>query len=210
MDAPPEGPAGSGSDDPGEDLTARLAAVEQALEKRTAALRMLRLQLDVQSIADPVTGLLNRNGIVDSIELALERRSRYREPFAVMTVSFPGLADALSGHPLHEREEALRHLGAIMTAALRRLDRSGWLGGLTFAAVMPGLTGSDAEAVIDRLRSVLSAAPVEAGGGAHQPLPRVAAVLAEPGRDADAATILRAAVEGQSRAAASRPSIAFL
>lgn len=152
--------------------------MEELLRRRTEEVGLLRLQLDTLSTTDGITGLLNRNGIVDAIETALQRLHRFGEPFAVICVVLPVLREVLGAHPA-ETEDVLRHVAALLRAALRQLDRVGRLDETTFLAVMSAVGTTTYEAPLRRLRSILQALPIAAGGRRYEPEPRFAVVLVE-------------------------------
>jgi PleD family two-component response regulator len=153
-------------DDPRQLLT-RIAELEQALRERTAEVRRLRLQMDVLAGTDAATGLANRNGILDLIDLALARLERNREPFAVAAMGFPGLEDR--GDDIDVGD--IQHVSALLTAGLRRLDRMARIDVGVFAGVLPGLTAEHVAVVEQRMRTILGV------GADDEPDPRFAVVL---------------------------------
>ncbi len=133
------------------ELQERIAVLEAHLARRSAEVRQLRLQVDVFSTTDGATGLANRNGMADLIELALARLERRQEPFAIVAVGFPALeADDVS-------VEDVQHVSALVTAGLRRMDRAARIDHAVLAAVLPDLTVEHVAVVERRLRSLLSA-----------------------------------------------------
>ncbi len=193
-------------DDDPEQLRRRIEALETALRDRTEEVGYLRLQLDVLSTIDPVTGLLNRSGLVDSLDVALHRLERQREPFAVLAVRMAILGEVgLQDHAAHE--EALRHLSALISAGLRALDRNGRLDSSTFAVVLPLVIEADVPLVVGRLMSILTAAPLEVAGTEVDPDPRFSIVLVGSGQVADIETVLDLVEQGLAEATIDRPSV---
>lgn len=133
------------------ELHERIAFLEAHLARRSAEVRQLRLQVDVFSTTDGATGLANRNGMVDLIELALARLERRGEPFAVAAVGFPTL------EPDDVAVEDVQHVSALLTAGLRRMDRTARIDHAVLGAVLPDLTAAHVSVVERRLRSLLSA-----------------------------------------------------
>jgi PleD family two-component response regulator len=176
-------------DDPRQ-LLARIAELEVALRERTAEVRRLRLQMDVLAGTDAATGLANRNGILDLIDLALARLERNREPFAVAAMGFPGL---------ESRDEDdidvtdIQHVSALLTAGLRRLDRMARIDVGVFAGVLPGLTLEHVGVVETRMRTILGV------GTDDEPDPRFAVVLVDAESPArDPGTLLERAERAQA------------
>jgi GGDEF domain-containing protein len=155
-------------DDPRQ-LLERIRDLELALRERTAEVRRLRLQMDVLAGTDAATGLANRNGILDLIDLALARLERNHEPFAVAVIGFPGLE--ARGDDIDVSD--IQHVSALLTAGLRRLDRMARIDVGVFAGVLPGLTLEHVAIVENRMRTILGA------GTEEEPDPRFAVVLVD-------------------------------
>jgi GGDEF domain-containing protein len=139
------------------DELAKLKARVADLEDENAH---LSLQLAIMSSTDVVTGLANRTGLVDSVEMALYRLQRMGEPFAVVGVRFLGLANLTM---TEERIDAVRDLGALIAASLRNVDRVGRLDDATFAVILANVPADHVTTVTDRTRSLLSGLPARAG-----------------------------------------------
>ncbi len=146
------------------DDTMELTAAEEKLSERIRDLESenahLRLQLAIMSSTDPVTGLANRAGIVDSIEVALNRLPRMREPFAVVGVRFPQITE-LGDEDL--RVDAVRDLGALLAAGLRNVDRVGRIDDTTFIAILANIPADHVSTVTGRTREMLGSLVEVAG-----------------------------------------------
>ena len=114
----------------------RIDELEAELEDARAEINQLRLQLHVFTSTDAITGLANRNGLLDSLQGAIDRQQRMAEPYCVVFLRFPQLGGLMDDHHEDDYEEALRHLGAIVAAGLRTVDRVGRLDETTFVAVL--------------------------------------------------------------------------
>ena len=196
-------------DDGGADAvtSARIEQLEAALAESRAEVRELRLQLDVLSTTDPVTGMPNAHGIVDNIGVTVERQSRTGEPFALMLVSIPllaGLSARLGGAAA---AEAMRHSSALVGAALRGMDIVGRLDATSFVAVLPQLESDGVAAVIDRLRSVLGAVPLDLGSDRIDLDPVIGVVLSAPGAPTAPEALIEQLQAAAGAAAAGRPII---
>lgn len=174
------------------ELKRQLAEARQALRRRTEEVGLLRLQLDALSTMEPTTGLLNRAGLIEAIETALQRLARLDEPFAVVGVRIPSLGRLAAAGP-SATKEALRHVGAMIAAGLRDLDRTGRIDDRTFVAVASLKTANAYAAVLDRLRTVLTAGPVTIGEDTFHPDPQFCVVLAEPSARGEPTSILQLA-----------------
>lgn len=194
-------PASTGS---GEPEAQRLRAEVRRL---TEEIGFLRLQLDTLTTIDPETGLLNRNGFVDAIEMALRRLDRLAEPFALTGIHLPGLPELEAADP-QRRSDLLRHVAALLSACVRSLDRVARLDERTFAVIAPTVSRRDHLVQLNRIRSVLTAAavvPEDLGG--RELDARLAVVVVETVGEHDAEGVLRALMEALQRATPDRPEL---
>lgn len=154
-----------------DDIVAKLTSRVAELEDEVAH---LNLQLAILSSTDAITGLANRTGLADSIEMGLYRLQRMAEPFAVVAVRFPGL-EALGA----DRLDAVRDLGALIAASLRNVDRVGRLDDTTFAVVLANVPADHVETVTDRTGSLLGSLPASVGVDAELEATMVAVSVVE-------------------------------
>jgi len=116
-------------------------------------------QLRALALRDELTGLLNRREMHSLLQNEWLRAVRFKRPFAI------GLADIdhfkhvndTYGHPIGDR--VIRHVGQVMEATLRRLDRVARFGGEEFAVLMPETGRREAAIAMERLRAALAQAP---------------------------------------------------
>lgn len=158
----------------------RIEELERKLDAAEVENGMLRLQLDVLSSIDIVTGLPNVTGMMDVLENALARSIREGERFAVMSVHIPELRKIAERHGREALKEALRHSGAMIAAGLRQLDTVGRLDDTGFLATLPMLGDAGIDIVIDRVTSMLQAVPLTFDGDEIALEPVISAVLSTP------------------------------
>ena len=177
-------------------LTTALAA-DRAQDRSTNAL--LREQLSADT--DTLTGLPNRRAWQRRVEQAEARYRRLADPTVIAVLDLDGLK-AVNDSRGHAAGDA--YLVAAATAmrhGLRESDVVARLGGDEFGFLLQNCTEQDAPVVVDRIRTELAAAGVEAsvGWSAVTPADGFAAALER----ADAA--MYAAKEDHRRRAASDP-----
>lgn len=163
------------TDGPNSELLAHIDDLQRALKDRDDEIAKLKLQLDVLSTVDSVTGLLSTRGVLDAIEVALLRLDRHSEPFAVLAFRVPGMGDMLKGDDASG--DVLRHFAALFSTGLRELDRKARIASDTFVAVLPAVTQVDMPAIVHRLDNLFMSGPVVMGERRLDPDPRFAALM---------------------------------
>jgi diguanylate cyclase len=108
---------------------------------------------------DPLTGLLNRRGLMDSLKRAQARSDETGDPLSVSMVDidhFKRINDQW-GHPIGD--EVLRCIGGHLASQALKKDPeafAGRYGGEEFLVGLPGLGIREASAAIDSARAVLA------------------------------------------------------
>ena len=97
-----------------DDAKKQIAELEAELEKAVFESGVLRLQLDMLSSTDTLTGMPNLNGIAQALEKAAARADRSGEPFGLMAIDIPVLERLREEEPA-EYEDSVRHAGAMIT-----------------------------------------------------------------------------------------------
>jgi len=103
----------------------------------TTASDHVRARIEDQAIHDPLTGGLNRQALMDSLERERARSARTGQPFSVAMLDvdhFKKINDS-HGHPVGDR--VLVHLCRRMSALVRPNDVVARYGGEEFVIVMP-------------------------------------------------------------------------
>ena len=127
-------------------------------EARGESERLNRMLAEMAAV-DPLTGLLNRRAAQEALEDELQRSRRLGEPFSVLMIDadhFKSIND-LHGHAVGDR--ALQHLGTLLSAQMRDIDRVGRWGGEEFIVLLPGTPLAQAQEVAERLRERTQSLP---------------------------------------------------
>ena len=116
----------------------------------------LLARLHEASTRDPLTGLLNRGSITDTLGREVARARRTGRPLSIALIDVDHFKAINDGHGHLVGDETLRRVAEHLAAAVRAGDIVGRMGGEEFAVLFPE-TGEDAAlAVMERLRGDLA------------------------------------------------------
>lgn len=178
-------------------VTSAVESETESLSDRVVALEGenagLRLQLAVFAATDAVTGLANRIGLLDAIEMASYRLVRMKEPFAVVVSRFPQLSAIVDDD---EHLEAIRDLAGVLAAGLRDVDRVGRLDPTTFVSVLANIPFEHVETVLGRSRASLQAVSCVTGAAENTIDTRLVALsMTDNGSPVIAEAVLQRCIE---------------
>lgn len=131
--------------------------ISRVLERRNLEQVNKQLQeaLLEQIRTDFLTGLNNRQTVLQRLETELDRASRYSRPLTLAMLdldNFKSINDRF-GHQAGDR--VLMQIGQVLRAELRSSDFAGRYGGDEFVLVMPETDIEHASVVVERIRSRL-------------------------------------------------------
>lgn len=140
-------------------LQLRLRAGQKVLDLRRE-LAAAQETIRVKTLQDPVTGLWNREALLDSMERELERARRESAPlgFVLLDVDDFRLVNDTLGRLAGNG--ALQQVAQRLRRSLRPYDVLGRYGGDQFLAILPGCDEPLAAALAERLRTAVSAQPI--------------------------------------------------
>jgi diguanylate cyclase (GGDEF)-like protein len=143
-------------------LTGLLVGV--TVQDLVGRIRRQAAQLKELAGTDALTGVANRRTWDDSLVREFDRARRSNEPLAVCVIDLNGFKhfNDLYGHPAADR--FLKALTSSWASALRTTDVLARLGGDEFGLLLPGLTATEAEAVLGRLAELVPAGQTFAAG----------------------------------------------
>lgn len=123
--------------------------------------RILHLQEQLRTAAlyDDLTGLLNRGAVIERLESELSRSWRTGVPLSIALLDIDHFKEVNDtyGHIIGDR--VLREIGRRIKAVIRSYDFLGRYGGEEFLLVFPGLSGSVADGICERIRSAIMEKP---------------------------------------------------
>ena len=114
---------------------------------------MLIERLGEAAVSDPLTGLPNRRGFEQSMQLELERAGRSRQPLSLIIGDVDWFKRVNDDHGHVEGDSVLKRLGAILERSKRRADVAARIGGEEFAVVAADTDEPGAYMLAERLRT---------------------------------------------------------
>jgi diguanylate cyclase (GGDEF)-like protein len=149
------------------------------------------IQLPAMQFQDKLTGLIDRRGLVEILELEASRAGRYGSPFSIVH------CDIRHFHKINEREgnlagdQVLQEVARILRVTVRKTDIVVRYGGDEFLCVLPATDPRGGEIFIhragERLKSSarLQGLTVDMGMAMHRPETNLDALLAEAEKDTE-------------------------
>lgn len=113
----------------------------------------LQEALKNQSTKDALTGLLNRRGLEESLDLELRRGARADQPVGVVMFDLDHFKVFNDSYGHEAGDSVLRELGAFVLRSIRAEDVACRFGGEEFVLILPGATAAGAQSRAERLRS---------------------------------------------------------
>ncbi|PKI91190.1 hypothetical protein CW368_07995 [Actinomycetales bacterium SN12] len=114
----------------------------------------VRHRVRVESQTDPLTGALNRRGLVYAMSEALRRSSRTRQPLSIALIDLDHFKAVNDGEGHQAGDAVLKTLVAQWTALSRVGDRVARLGGDEFVILLPETPQAGAAAMVERMRQL--------------------------------------------------------
>ena len=137
-----------------------------ALEQEIAHRKTLEAELQRLAATDALTGTANRRRFIELAEFEIERAVQQQHPLALAAIDLDHLKQVndTCGHALGDR--ALLALAQTFQANIRLNDVFARFGGDEFLLLLPETTAEQAYELVERIRRLLVAQPVESGEAA--------------------------------------------
>lgn len=113
----------------------------------------LKLTLEVVGTTDLDAGILNRTGILESLERGRRWMARRGDIYGLVVTRFPLLRQLDSADPTDL--DVIQHLAATIGAGVREVDEVGRIDNLTYAATLQDLKPGTIRVVVDRVGTLL-------------------------------------------------------
>ncbi|MBP1628324.1 MAG: diguanylate cyclase [Holophagaceae bacterium] len=145
-------------------LLRRFDKISRISDGYQAELKRLNAAHAEASRTDSLTGLLNRRGMMTSLNGELARSTRSRAPFSVIMLDvdqFKNINDTY-GHEMGDR--VLESLARTLQICLRDYDSIARWGGEEFLVLLPGVDGESALVVAEKVRTLAAELKLEHEG----------------------------------------------
>jgi diguanylate cyclase (GGDEF)-like protein len=110
---------------------------------------------------DPLTGLANRRGFLETSDMEYRRAERYGRQISLLLVDADHFKAVNDAHGHAAGDAALRHLADTLRATLRDSDIAGRFGGEEFTVLLPETDMQGAALLAERLRRNVEDARIE-------------------------------------------------
>jgi diguanylate cyclase (GGDEF)-like protein len=142
---------------------------------------------------DPLTGVLNRRVILETLNLELSRGQREGRPVGVILADLDHFKRINDTHGHLAGDTVLCEAARRMKAVMRPYDQIGRYGGEEFLIVLPGCDEANAVKIGERLRNQLAIQPVDHQGQCIAVTISLGVVVSSGAHPADAPTFVHAA-----------------
>jgi diguanylate cyclase (GGDEF)-like protein len=143
-------------------LELRRAIIE--LEAHQQQLEEANARLQVETVTDELTGVLNRRAFEHELDVEIERAQRYLTPLSLAMFDvdrFKAFNDAF-GHPAGD--QALKTVAGLLQESSRKSDTVARYGGEEFVIILPNTGDENAFVLAERSREAVEAAQWGNGG----------------------------------------------
>ena len=150
-------PDGVGNVDRWLDVVVTMSVVAGFVQALSASNRKLLARLAAEARVDQLTGILNRRGFEERLQVELDRVQRDEVSMGVATFDIDHfkLVNDEFGHKVGD--QVLAHLGAVLAEKTRTTDVVARTGGEEFVALLPGTDAAGTRVYAERVRQAFAA-----------------------------------------------------
>lgn len=119
----------------------------------------IQKELETKSTRDPLTGLLNRRGLMQVLDAQVTRSRRYNNPLSLIRMEIADSEHSTGKAP--SKDEILTAIGHLFNDQLRWADVSGRLENEDFMLILPETENDAAIKLVDKIRTSLENLVIE-------------------------------------------------
>ncbi len=134
------------------------------VRERTAELSAANDQLQHLAITDPLTGILNRRALFESMQREMNRNQRYGGALSMIMFDLDHFKEVNDRYGHEVGDAVLQHVVTIASKLLRAADAIARYGGEEFVIIAPETSGAKALQLAERLRAELASSEIVVGG----------------------------------------------
>ncbi|GLX66616.1 response regulator [Paenibacillus glycanilyticus] len=130
------------------------------LSARIKRMLLRHMEFALLAFNDPLTGIHNRRYFDLQLQVEVNRAERYNEPLTLVVIDidyFKAINDR-HGHPAGDF--VLQKFGHLLQSCLRNTDILARVGGEEFGVILPGITGIEAERIMNRILQRVRREPI--------------------------------------------------
>lgn len=140
---------------------------------------------------DPLTGIANRQALLDRLDEELLRAGRYHGPLSVIMVDLDHFKRLNDTHGHAAGDQVLRHVGGLLASNVRSVDVAGRYGGEEFLVVLPETDADAAASLAEKLRQLVARTAVVLPDGTSATVTLSAGVAGGTGEGLDVDRLIR-------------------
>ena len=148
-------------------LRVRGVAAERRLARAFNAAARALAQVEAKAKTDPLTGVANREVVLNGLAREVERANRYLEPLSVAFIDIDRFKPINDTYGHAQGDAVLKQVAELVARNIRGLDLLGRYGGEEFMLILPGTTPEDAYLLAEKLRSLVMQTPLRLANGEH-------------------------------------------
>jgi len=142
-----------------------LQAAHDEIHAKNRELHDANVRLERAALHDPLTGLLNRRGLMERIELERVRSLRSHKPFSIVLGDIDFFKSINDHHGHQAGDVVLEGVGRLLDGTVRKQDAPSRWGGEEFMILLPETDAAGAMIVAEKIRHRISEHEFEAKGG---------------------------------------------
>ena len=142
-------------------MVARLRQGRKELASVNAELQEKNKHLQLLSVTDPLTGLFNRNHLMETLTAEIVRSLRHKHTFALLIIDIDHFKRINDTYGHQKGDEVLHDLAEVFRKAIRDCDYAARYGGEEFMILLPETSRQGAMEVAERIRLDTGRRPID-------------------------------------------------